>query len=154
MLKAKDIMSREVITASPGDEVFEAARKMIENRVNGLPVVDEEGKLTGIITQSDLIVQQKTLRLPSVFTILDGIVPLTSAKSLEDEIRKISALKVEEAMTDKPISVGPETDIQDIANIMVEKKFHTVPVVEEGKLLGVVGKEDVLGTLLSSGKEA
>jgi CBS domain-containing protein len=153
MLTAKDVMSTELIAADPEQDVLKAAKIMLDNRINGLPVIDRDGKLLGIITQSDLIAQQKTMRLPSVFTILDGIVPLTSTKYLEDEIRKMSALKVEDAMTKKVVSVAPDTGVNELATIMVEKKFHTLPVIENERLVGVVGKEDVLNTLLSSGGE-
>lgn len=148
MLTAKYIMSENPITADPEMDVLKAAAIMIEKRINGLPVVDDQGVLLGIITQSDLITQQKTFRLPSVFAILDSFVPLTSTKYLEDEIRKMSALKVKDAMTRKVVTVDPETKVSEMATIMVEKKFHTLPVIRDGKLVGVVGKEDLLGTLL------
>lgn len=154
MLTAKDIMSTELIAATPAEDVLKAAKAMIDNKINGLPVVDADGKLVGIITQSDLITQQKTIRLPSVFTILDGIVPLTSTKFLEQEIRKMSALKVEDAMTKNVVSVSPDTGVNELATIMIEKKFHTLPVVDNKMLVGVVGKEDVLNTLLSGEIEA
>jgi len=153
MLTAKDIMTTDVITALPEQDVLATAKTMIENKINGLPVVDGQGMLTGIITQSDLIAQQKTMRLPSVFTILDGLVPLTSTRHFEDEIRKMSALKVEDAMTTKVVSVTPDTALSEVATIMVERKFHTLPVVDQGRLVGVLGKEDVLKTLLQSGDE-
>ena len=68
MLKAKDIMTRELITVSPGTEITHAAKLLIEKGINGVPVVDE-GKLLGILCQSDLIVQQKKILIPSVFTL-------------------------------------------------------------------------------------
>lgn len=152
MLTAKDIMTTDVITALPEQDVLATAKTMIENKINGLPVVDDQGLLIGIITQSDLITQQKTMRLPSVFTILDGLVPMTSTRQFEDEIRKMSALKVEDAMTKKVVSVAPDTSVNEVATIMVERKFHTLPVVDRGKLVGVLGKEDVLKTLLPGGE--
>lgn len=148
MLNVKDIMTTNPVTVSPGDEVTRAAKLLLEHRVNGLPVVVEEGRLVGIICQSDLIVQQKSFPLPSFFTLLDGIIPLKSRESLEAEVRKIAAVTVGEAMTPQPVTVGPEDSVQTVANLMVERKFHTLPVVEGGKLVGVVGKEDVLRTLL------
>jgi CBS domain-containing protein len=153
MLTAKDIMTTDVITALPEQDVLATAKTMIENKINGLPVIDDQGLLIGIITQSDLIAQQKTMRLPSVFTILDGLVPMTSTRQFEDEIRKMSALKVEDAMTGKVVSVTPETSVNEVATIMVERKFHTLPVVDQGMLVGVLGKEDVLKTLLPGGGE-
>jgi CBS domain-containing protein len=148
MLKVKDIMSTELLTVTPDTEVVQAAKLLVERHINGILVVDEEGRLKGILCQSDLIVQQKSFPLPSFFTILDGIIPLKSREAMETEIKKIAAVTVEEAMTANPVYVNPEDSVQAVANLMVEKKYHTLPVVEDGKLVGVVGKEDVLRTLL------
>jgi len=113
-----------------------------------MPVVDTEERLVGIICQSDLIAQQKQLPLPSVFTLLDGVIPLFSQKNLESEAQKIIATTVFKAMTPDPITISPESSLEEIAKLMVDKKLHTLPVVEQGKLIGIVGKEDVLRTLL------
>jgi len=111
MLKAKDIMTEEVITVTPDTGVAEAAKILLENRINGLPVVDDTGNLVGIICQSDLIAQQKNIPLPSLFTLLEGFMPLTSMKRIDKEVQKISAMTVNQAMTPDPVNVNPETDI-------------------------------------------
>lgn len=149
MLKAKDIMNPQVATVSPEAGISETVRILLEKRINGLPVVDPKGRLVGIICQSDLIAQQKRMPIPSVFTLLDGLIPLKSSKDLDREMAKIAAIRVAQAMTENPVTVSPETTLEEIATLMVEKKFHTLPVVEEGKLVGVIGKEDVLRTLMS-----
>ena len=149
MLKAKDIMTRELITVSPETEITKAAKILLENRINGLPVIDAFGRLVGVLTQSDLVAQQKAIPVPSVFTLLESFIPLTSIKRLDKEMEKIAALTVKEAMTLEPVTVSPETDIEEVAKLMVDKKYHTLPVVEGDKVIGVVGKEDVLKTLLS-----
>jgi len=148
MLKAKDIMTRAVITVSPDMEIVNAAKILLENRINGAPVLDETGKLVGILCQSDLIAQQKKLPIPSFFTFLDGLIPLTSMKQLEKQVQKIAAVTVAQAMTPNPVTVKPDTDIEAVAALMVDQSFHTIPVVEEGVLLGIVGKEDILKTLM------
>jgi CBS-domain-containing membrane protein len=149
MLKARDIMTKEVITVSPDMEITKAAKILLERRINGLPVVDAFGRLVGIVCQSDLVVQQKRFPIPSVFTLLESFIPLTSMKRIEKEVEKIAALTVKQAMTTYPVTVGPDTDIEEVARLMVDKKYHTLPVVEDGKVVGIVGKEDVLKTLLS-----
>ena len=149
MLKVKDIMTTELITVSPQTEITSAAKILLEKRINGLPVIDDSGKLVGILCQSDLVAQQKSIPIPSVYTVLDSFIPLTSLKRIDKEVKKIAALKVEQAMTPKPVTVGPETDIEDVARLMVDKKYHTLPVMEGDKIVGVVGKEDVLKTLLA-----
>ena len=155
MYKAQDIMSREIVTVGPDTEIVEAAKLLLEKRYNGLPVVDEDGKLMGILCQSDLIAQQKSIPVPTLFSFLDGFIPLTSAKRMETEIQKIAAIKVEDAMTRDPVTVKPDTSIDAMAALMVDNNFHTLPVLDgEGKLVGIVGKEDVLKTLIGSGPPA
>lgn len=149
MIKVKEIMTREVLTVTPETEITQATKLLIDNRINGLPVVDEEGKIKGILCQSDLIAQQKKLPLPSFFTFLDGFIPMTSMKQLEKQIQKVSATTVAHAMTPNPVTVDPETPINNVAALMVDKNYHTLPVVEGGKLVGIVGKEDILRTLTS-----
>jgi CBS domain-containing protein len=149
MLKAKDIMAREIITISPEARTLDAARILLERRINGLPVVNADGRLVGILCQSDLVAQQKRLSLPSFFNLLDGLIPLASAKTWEQEIQRIGANTVAQAMTADPVTVGPDTSLDEIASLMVDRKLHTLPVVEDGKLVGIVGKEDILRTLLN-----
>ena len=150
MIKVKDIMSKDIISVTPDTEIAHVARLLLEKRINGVPVVDEDGSLVGIICQSDLIAQQKNIPIPSLFTLLDGFMPLTSLKRLDKEVEKIAAARVTQAMTLNPETVEPETAIEDVAALMVDKGFHTLPVVEEGKLVGIVGKEDILKTLIPS----
>jgi len=149
MIKAKDIMTPDLITVAPETDIAQAAKLLLEKRINGVPVVNKDGKLVGILCQSDLIAQQKNIPIPSLFTLLDGFMPLTSLKRLDREVERIAATTVAHAMTPNPTTVGPDTDIEDIAALMVDKNLHTLPVVESGELIGIVGKEDVLRTLIT-----
>jgi CBS-domain-containing membrane protein len=153
MLKAKDIMTKDVITVHPDTEVVQAANLLLDHHINGLPVVDEEGHVKGIICQSDLVAQQRKIPLPSFFIMLDSFIPLTSPKNIEKELQKMSAVTVKDAMTPDPITVDPETDLEDIATLMVKHKIHTLPVLDHGKLVGIIGKEDILRTIMSGKKE-
>ncbi len=148
MLKVKDIMTKTVISVSPETEIIYATKLLLENRINGLPVIDETGKLVGILCQSDLIAQQKKLPIPSFFTFLDGLITLSPLKQIEKEVQKIAAITVSQAMTPNPVTVRPDTNIEEVAALMVDNNFHTIPVVDGGKLVGIVGKEDVLRTLI------
>ncbi|MES0447944.1 MAG: CBS domain-containing protein [Desulfobacterales bacterium] len=148
MLKVKDIMTKELITVSPETEIVHATKLLLENRINGIPVTDETGKLVGILCQSDLIAQQKELPVPSFFTFLNGLITLTSMKQFEKQVQKIAATTVAQAMTPNPVAVRPDTDIGAVAALMVDNNFHTIPVVDEGELVGIVGKEDILRTLI------
>lgn len=148
MRTAKDIMTTPAMTISPKTDITEAAKILLDKDINGLPVVDDSGRLVGIICQSDLVRMQKSLPLPSLFTLLDGFLPLSSTAHLETEVKRIAASTVADAMSTKVVSIAPDTGVDEMAALMVDKNFHTLPVVEHGKLLGVVGKSDVLRTLL------
>ena len=149
MLKAKDIMTHEVISVSPDTEIVAAARILLQNRINGVPVVQDDGRLVGILCQSDLIAQQKKLPLPSLFTFLDGVIALRSIKQVEKEAQKIAAITVAQAMTAQPVTVKPDNGLETVAALMVDNNFHTLPVVDdEGQLVGIVGQADVLKTLI------
>ena len=148
MIKAKNIMETNVISVTLDTEIPRAVKILLNNHINGVPVLNDKEELVGILCQSDLIFQQKDLPIPPIFTILDSIIPLSSSKKLEDTLQKISATTVEQAMIKNPVSVAVDTPVSEIAGLMVEKHFHTLPVVDGKKLLGIIGKEDVLKTLI------
>lgn len=150
MKTAKEIMTTAVITLSPETGIIEAAKLLLEHSINGAPVVDHDGRVVGILCQSDLVAQQKQIPLPSLFTMLGGYISLTSTKHWDKEVRKIAALTVTDAMTPDPVTIAPDTPLDAIAGLMVDKNLHTLPVVENGRLVGIIGKEDVLKTLLKA----
>ena len=149
MIHARDIMSTQLITLTPETDFTSAAKILLDNHINGAPVVNEKDELVGLLCQSDLVAQQKQLPVPTLITLLDSYIRLTSAKQLEKQARKIAALTVGEAMTPNPVTVRSDTTIETIAALMVDNCMHTLPVVDDGKLVGVIGKEDVLRTLLT-----
>lgn len=148
MIKAKDIMETNVICVTPETEIQAAAKLLLENHINGVPVVDDNQDIIGILCQSDLIFQQKEIPFPPIFTVLDSYIPLASSQKMEEEFKKISAVRVDQAMIKDPVTVSPETPVTEIANLMVEKHFHTIPVTENNKVIGIIGKEDVLKTMI------
>lgn len=153
-MRVKEIMSDNPITVSSGMEIIKAAKILLDRRINGMPVVDEAGKVVGILCQSDIIAQQKKIPVPSLFSFLDGYISLSSAKSLEKAVRKIAATTVADAMTPNPVTVGPDSSIETVAALMVDHNLHTLPVVEKGVLVGVVGKEDILRTLMPASSQS
>jgi len=154
MLTAKDIMTTSIITFPLHMEVVTAAGILMENGINGAPVVNENGDMVGILCRDDLITQQKKIPLPSYFVVLDALIPLHSSRQVEKELEKIAATTVEHAMTPDPVSVHPDTPIEDIATLMVDRKIHTIPVVNEnGALVGIIGKEDILKTIIPKQQE-
>ena len=141
-------MTTAVITIGPEADITEAVKLLLEKGVTGLPVIDEAGLLVGILCQSDLVRMQKSLPIPSLFTLLDGFVPLSSSALLEAEVKRIAASKVADAMSTKVVTIAPDMTIDEIAALMVDRKFHTLPVTDKGLLVGVVGMKDVIQTLI------
>ncbi len=152
MIRASDIMTTNLITLSRDMDFASAAKILLDNHINGAPVLDEDGKLVGILCQSDLVAQHKRLPVPTLITLLDSFIRLSSDKEMEAQARKIAAMTVGEAMTSKPITVHPDTSIETVAGLMVDSNLHTLPVVQDDRLVGIIGKEDVLRTLLSHSK--
>jgi CBS domain-containing protein len=149
MIKARDIMQTSIISVTPDTDIASAVKILLNNHINGVPVVNDREELVGILCQSDLIFQQKEVPIPPIFTILDSIFPLFSSKKLDDEFQKIAAATVAQAMIKDVVTVTADTPLSEIASLMVEKHFHTIPVLENKKLVGIIGKEDVLKTLAS-----
>ncbi len=148
MRTVKEIMNTDVVTLRPESDINEAIRLILKRRINGVPVVDEENQVVGILCQSDLIAQQKKLPVPSYFTVLDSFIPFITTKELQREVRKVAASTVADAMTPDPVTIAPDDEISAAATLMVSKNYHTLPVVENGQLVGILGKEDMLKTLI------
>ncbi len=147
MLKARDIMTKEVLTVQPQTSVRELAALLLERKISGAPVVDEAGKVLGVVTESDLIFQNKKVHLPTAVAILDAFVFLESPGKMEEELKKMAGAKVGDICSRQLITVAPETVLEEIATLMAEKKVHTLPVIEDGDLVGVIGKSDIIRTI-------
>jgi len=144
MLTAKDIMTKEIITVKKDTSISELSRLFIEHKVNGIPVVDDENAVIGMVTQGDLIEQNKSLHIPTVITLFDAVLFLESEKKFEADVKKLTGTKVEDIYSSKVVTVSLTTDLGDIASIMSEKDVHTLPVVDNGKLVGIIGKLDLI----------
>lgn len=143
MLKAKDIMTQDVITTKLETTVGQLARLLMDNKISGTPVVDGEGRMVGIVTENDLIRKNKRLHIPTVIRLFDAYV-MVGSKSMEKEIKDITAITVGEIYTEDVVSIEEETTLEEIATIMAEDHIHLLPVLKEGKVVGIVGKADMV----------
>lgn len=150
MLTAKDIMSRSVITVSPEMSVQELATTLLLNKIGGAPVVDAEQRLLGVVTESDLIDQSKNVHIPTVISILDSFLFLESPQKMDQEMKKMLGQTVRDICASELVTVSEDTPLSDIATIMSEKKVHTLPVLAAGKLVGVIGKTDLIRAISQS----
>lgn len=147
MIKVKDIMTKQVITCQTGTSVQEAARLMYLNGLTGLPVLDSQDKVVGIITEYDLIRIEDHLHLPVTFAFLGSIVALDNplnGDEVERQLRKLAATKVKDLMSTEVLTITPTASIEDVAELFLHKKVNPVPVVEDGKLVGIVSRADIV----------
>jgi CBS-domain-containing membrane protein len=147
MLKAKDIMTRDVITVTPETGIEELAKILIEHKISGTPVVNERGELIGIVTENDLISRNKRIHIPTFIRLFDAFIMLERPSKIEEEIKKMIATTVKDICTKEVITVTENTPIEDIATIMAEKKVHLIPVVDGKRVIGIIGKVDIIKAL-------
>lgn len=147
-LRVKDVMERDVISITPNTDIKKAAKLLWDNHINGMPVLNDEGGLEGIICQSDLILVQKGVVLPNGrgFDDAGGFSLLGRSK---EPIGMNGQVTVDQVMERHVIWVGPDTGVVELADLMVERCFHTIPVLKDNIVVGIVGKEDLLRLLIN-----
>ena len=144
-LKVKYAMTPDPVTVLPETPVPDVARVMIDNGIGGVPVVNSDGDLLGIITESDLIVQDTDVKFPSFVHFLDGYVFVPgSVHRFEEKFRKAVAATAEDLMTEDVMTVDVEDSAEDAATLMSNKKLKRFPVISEGRLVGIITMRDIV----------
>jgi CBS domain-containing protein len=141
-------MTKDVITVRRDTTVRDLAQLFAQHRISTVPVVDEAGLLVGIVSESDLIEQDKNLHIPTVVSIFDWVIYLESDKRFEKELQKMTAQTVGEIYSEEVFSVGPEAPVSEVADIMTSKRIQAVPVVEGRRVVGIIGRIDMVKTMI------
>jgi len=138
-------------TVSPDTDVESVIAVLRENELPGVPVVNEGGRLVGIVTETDLVLPDDDgdLHLPHYVNIFGGTVFIEPLKRYEQKLRKAFASTAADMMTEDPTTVSPDTSVEEAAKIIHDTGHNRLPVVEHGRLVGVVTRVDVLGGLVS-----
>lgn len=148
-LLARDVMVKKVITINKNASVAELSELLIKNKISGVPVVDDSGKLIGIATEGDLIVRDADLHFPRYFKLLDSIIYLESLNKFKRNLRKYLGTKVEDVMTSKVKIVKEDTPVNVVANIMVRNNVNRVPVLDnDGNLVGIITRADIVKSMV------
>ena len=143
-------MDTSLVSVTPEDEIKSVLGALREHDLPGVPVVDGDGRLVGIITESDLVISddENDFHLPHYVNIMGGIVFLESMKHFEERARKAFAAQAVDLMTADPVTVGPDDDVSEAGRLISTHHHNRLPVVDDdGKLLGVVTRVDVLAAL-------
>lgn len=142
-MKVRDIMTAEVVAAGPDTSVQLVARLMAGRGISGVPVVTDE-RVVGIVTELDLIVRNTRLEPPAFFALLDGRIPLETPAHYRKRIDHMLGTLVRDVMTEKVETIGPDDDLETLAELMVKRRVNPVPVVEGGRLAGIVSRSDIV----------
>jgi CBS domain-containing protein len=142
-----DIMERDVVTIGPDATVHELVTLLQKRDLGGVPVVDGEDHLLGMITEGDLVIEGADVRAPHYLEILGVLVPTGGKKKFDEQIKKMVGNKVSEVMTTDVMSVAPGDPVSHAANIMVDHNVDRVPVVEDERLVGIVARHDIIKML-------
>lgn len=146
--KAKDIMTTDVIVARKNDDISSVATLLIKEKIGGLPVVDEDYKVVGIISETDIIKKERYVSAPQYINLLQGLIFLDDFKKLETELKQIAAYKVEDLMSKEIVKVNENDSFDEIANIMIKKSINRVPVVDEENILkGIICRYDIIKSM-------
>jgi CBS domain-containing protein len=147
--RVSEIMDTNPVTVSPDTSVEDVVAAMREHELPGLPVVDADGQLVGIVTEADMVLQddQGDLHIPHYVNLFGGTVFLESLHRYEDRLRKAFASSAKDMMTRDPDTVSPDTSVHEAARLIHDSGHNRVPVVEDGRLVGVVTRLDLLGAL-------
>jgi CBS domain-containing protein len=144
-----DIMDHDVVTASPDDDVEYLINLLREHELPGVPVVTEDRRLVGIVTESDLILRSDDdeLHLPHYVELFGGVIFLEPLQHLEEKLRKAFATKVSDMMTADVETISPDASVDEAARLISRSGHNRVPVTDDGRLVGIVTRVDCLAAL-------
>jgi CBS domain-containing protein len=138
-------MTPDPVTVSQETSVTDVAKIMVDRNIGGIPVVDETGELVGIVTESDLIVQDTDVKFPSFVSFLSGYVFVPgSVHRFEEKFRKAVAATAGEVMTEDLVTVDAGDSVERVATMMSHKKMKRFPVIKDGSLVGIITMADVV----------
>lgn len=143
-----DVMTRDPVVAQPKTTLQQAINILAENRISGLPVVDDTGTLVGVISESDLLWQETGVTPPPYIVLLDSVIFLQNPATYEKDLHKAMGLTVGEVMSDQPITVQDDQSLKDAARLMHEKNVRRLPVLnDDDKLVGILTRGDIIRSM-------
>jgi len=149
-MRVSDVMTRNVVSIRPDDTIFKAARLMLQNRISGLPVVDAEGSLVGMVTEGDFLRRTEIStdrRRPKWIEFVLG------PGRIADECAHASGRKVEEVMTQEPVTVSEDVSLAAVVDLMERNGIKRLPVLRDGKIVGIVSRANLVRALVSSAQD-
>ncbi len=153
-IPVREVMTTDVVTFSPDQPVQEALKRLVERDVDGGPVVDGNGRVVGMLSASDLLVQESKLHYPTVISLFGAYLELPSShRQFEEDLRRAVGATVAEVMHEDPITCALDATLEDAATLMHSNEVSRVPVLDDGRLVGIVARGDVLRAMVKRNAE-
>lgn len=149
-LTVGDIMQTEVITVEPSTTARELANVLAERGISGVPVVDEENRVVGMVSEADIIVQDAELHFPYYVPLLDSVIYLQSFHKFEERLHKMFGSKVEEIMSKEVVAISPDASVRDAATLMTDRQINRLPVVADDRLVGIITRHDIVQAIANT----
>lgn len=142
-MKARDIMTTDVVTLTPDTPIRQIARTFRRLGITGAPVI-EDGEIIGIVTEIDLIARHARPHSPLYLPLLDAKIPVRGQRAYSEIVRRIVGVTARAIMTHPVKAVDADADLEEVATLMVESKANPVPVLADGRLVGIIGHTDLI----------
>lgn len=146
-MKVRELMSSSVTTVPQTLQVAGIARLMVESGYSALPVVDSRGSVVGLVSEGDVVTKHARIHGPEYLGILGGILPFSTHR-VDEEMRKVLAITADDLMSLEFESIGPDDDVDDAATVMVEKDANPLLVLDQGRLVGILARADIVRLLM------
>jgi CBS domain-containing protein len=144
----RDFMSTAPITVAPTDAVETVVTLFDEQQLRALPVVDIQGKLVGMVSETDLIVREAPVQTPLYLTLLGSVIYFESTEKFQQQLKKSLGVLVQDVMSTHPFTATPSTSIADVAQVMLQHRVSQLPVLDEqGSLVGMISQHDLIHAL-------
>jgi CBS domain-containing protein len=144
-------MNRELLTVTPSTPISDAVKLLVDRHIGGLPVIDDAGKLVGVISESDLMWREQGVEQPPYMLFLGGIIYFQNPLTYDRDLHKALGQTVGEVMTPHAISITADTTLPEAAKIMHDKKLHRLPVVDEHQHpIGIITEGDIVRAIANA----
>jgi len=146
------IVAREIMDDNPPfctleTPIADISKRFADENISGLLVVDDDKRLLGVITEIDLIDQQRSLHVPTAVALFDMVIPMGEAR-FEEELARMQAMTAMDLMQKDVVTVSVDSDLGEISTIMAERHIHHLPVLDGEFVVGLIGKHDVIRALV------
>ena len=151
--RVRDIMTKDVVSVGPEASVSEIARLMWERSISGVPIVNENREVLGMVTELDLVVRNTRFKLPGFFTLLDATIYFETPAHIRERLKHILGVTAGEIMSHPAATIAADATIEELAELMVDRHVTPVPVVENSMLVGIVSRADIVRLMAQAWEE-